>query len=250
MVASIKERRTRILLTLFLLDKDKPHLISAKNIQQIFSLPIDSPRSRGTLRLMLADGVMVKHSEGLYQITESGIRELALSFPLVRFTVFSWDNLYRIISYEIPETKRALRDSLRREISGWGLGPWHRSFWLTPHPITEDLGRLVNNTPWQEYVQAFEGRPVVGEVKVLLEKVWGLAELEKNYRRVFKKWHETLSNSELTKEAKMKEIVDEYIELLKVDPGLPRELVGENWIGYEAWEIFREMQKILVVSSQ
>jgi len=246
MVASIKERRTRILLTLFLLDKDKPHQISTKNIQQIFSLPMDSPRSRGTIRLMLTDGVMVKHSEGLYQITESGIRELALYFPLVRFTVFSWDSLYRIISYEIPEKKRKLRDSLRREISGWGLGPWHRSFWLTPHPITQDLERLVKNTPWQEYVQAFEGRPAVGDVKILIEKVWGISNLEKRYREIFKKWHEGLSDSTLTKEAKMKLIVDQYIELLKIDPGLPRELVGENWIGYEAWDIFQEMRKILI----
>jgi len=246
MVASIKERRTRILLTLFLLDKDKPHLLSSKNLQQIFSLPLESPRSRGTIRLMLTDGVIVKHSEGLYQITETGIKELALFFPLVRFTVFEWDSLYRIISYEIPEKKRQLRDSLRREISGWGLGPWHRSFWLTPHPITADLERLIKNTPWQEYVQAFEGRPVVGEVKVLLEKVWGIAGLEQSYRGVFKKWHEGLSDSTLSKEAKMKLIVDHYIELLKVDPGLPRELVGENWIGYEAWDIFQEMRKILI----
>ena len=37
---------------------------------------------------------------------------------------------WRIISYEIPEAKRELRDRLRREMQGWGLGPWHRSFGL------------------------------------------------------------------------------------------------------------------------
>ena len=248
MVASIKERRTRILLTLFLLDKDKPHLLFSKNIQHVFSLPTDSPRSRGTIRQMLMDGIIVKHAEGLYQITEAGIKELSLSFPFVRFLVFSWDNLYRIISYEIPERKRQLRDSLRREISGWGLGPWHRSFWLTPHPITEDLSKLIKNTPWQEYVQAFEGRPVVGEVKILLEKVWQMSSLESSYRQIFKKWHEGLSDSLISKEEKMKRIVDEYVNILKLDPGLPKELVGPSWIGFEAWDIFQEMRKILIPS--
>lgn len=246
MVASIKERRTRILLTLYLLDKDKPHLIYETKIKQIFSLPSDSPRSRGTVRQMLTDGVIVKFEDGAYQITEKGLVELSLSFPYVRFTLFPWDGLYRIITYEIPEKKRALRDSLRREISGWGLGPWHRSFWLTPHPITQALEELIKRNDYQPYIQAFEGKPVVGDLKILIEKVWGISEIEKRYRNMFKQWHEFLSDTTLEKAQKLKKIVNHYIEILKKDPGLPAELVGPNWIGMEAWSIFQEMRRILM----
>lgn len=246
MVSAIKERRTRILLTLYLLQKDKPHLISNAKIKTIFSLPMDSPRSRGTIRQMLVDEVIAKHSEGLYQITEKGLAELSLYFPFVRFTTFDWDGLYRIITYEIPEKKRKLRDSLRREISGWGLGPWHRSFWLTPHPIISVLQKLVKNTDYQDFVQAFEGKPVVGDLKILIEKVWNISNIEKEYRQTFKQWHEFLSDPALSKEQKMKKIVNQYINILKIDPGLPKELVGPNWIGNEAWDIFQEMRKILL----
>lgn len=246
MVASIKERRTRTLLTLYFLDKDKPHFIFAKNIQHIFSLPADSPRSRGTIRQMLHDQVIEKHTEGTYQITELGLKELALTFPAVRFSLWPWDGQYRIISYEIPEKKRALRDHFRREISGWGLGPWHRSFWLTPHPIIPDLQKLVANTPFQEFVQAFEGVPKVGDSKILIEKVWNISALESRYRQIFKDWHEQLSDATQSKEDKMKHIVDRYIEILKADPGLPSQMVGERWIGKEAWDIFQEMRKILI----
>ena len=249
MVSSIKERRTRILLTLYLLEKDRPHSISEKNIKTIFSLPTESPRFRGTIRQMLADEVIVKHIESTYQITEKGIQELALYFPFVRFTTFNWDGLYRIITYEIPEKKRKLRDSLRREISGWGLGPWHRSFWLTPHPVTSALQKLVKNSDYQDFVQAFEGKPVVGDLKILMEKVWNISSIEKKYRHTFKLWHEFLSDLDLSKEQKMKKIVNQYIEILKIDPGLPRELVGPTWIGNEAWNIFQEMRKILIVNS-
>lgn len=246
MVALVKERRTRILLTLYLLDKDKPHLIYDYKIQQVFSLPAGSPRSRGTVRQMLADGVIVKFEDGAYQITESGLSELSLSFPYVRFTLFPWDGLYRIITYEIPEKQRALRDSLRREISGWGLGPWHRSFWLTPHPVIPALEALIKRHDYQPYLQAFEGKPVVGDLKILLEKVWGVSEIEKLYRQMFKQWHEILSNTTLDKADKLQKIVNLYIELLKKDPGLPSELVGGNWIGTEAWNIFQEMRRILL----
>src|SRR3989339_762936 len=247
MVASIKERRTRTLLTLYLLDKDKPHLIYNAKIKTVFSLPADSPRSRGTVRQMLADEVIVKHESGSYQITEKGLAELSLSFPYVRFTIFPWDGFYRIITYEIPEKKRALRDSLRREISGWGLGPWHRSFWLTPHPVAAALQALVKTQPaFADYVQAFEGKPVVGDLKILIEKVWNISQVEKQYRQIFKEWHEYLSDQTLSREEKLKKIVNKYIEILKTDPGLPQELVGQTWIGAEAWNIFQEMRRILL----
>jgi phenylacetic acid degradation operon negative regulatory protein len=246
MQAAIKERRKRILLTIFLLGRDRGHNIFGSQIKHIFSLPADSPRSRGTIRQMLADKAIVKEDTGVFRITDDGISELSLSFPFVRFLVFPWDQKMRIVSYEIPERKRALRDSLRREVSGWGLGPWHRSFWLTPHPITEELRRITNDAQGAEYIQAFEGISVLGDPKILLEKVWNIAQLEEQYKRIFKKWHEILSNDTSSKEDKMKQVVELYVDILKIDPGLPKELIGKSWIGFEAFDIFDEMRKILL----
>jgi phenylacetic acid degradation operon negative regulatory protein len=195
---------------------------------------------------MLSDAIIEKEATGVYHITEAGVAELALSFPFVRFLVFPWDGKFRILSYEIPEKQRKYRDSLRREVSGWGLGPWHRSFWVTPHPIIGNLKKLTQGTSLELYVQAFEGAQVVGEVKTLLEKVWNLPALEAQYRKAFKNWHEYLSNESFTKEQKMRSVVDSYLEVLKTDPGLPPELVGKTWIGAEAWDIFQEMRNILV----
>lgn len=246
MNSNVKERRTRILLTLFLLGKEKAHHIFDTRIQHIFSLPADSPRSRGTLRQMLQDEIINKEETGFYKINEQGLYELALSFPFVRFNASDWDGKFRILSYEIPESKRKLRDSLRREVSGWGLGPWHRSFWLTPHPVIDNLKKLTTGTDWQGYVQAFEGVPVVGESRILLEKVWGLSKLEVLYKKLFKDWHSALSAEKSTKDDKLKIIVAAYIETLKVDPGLPVALVQERWIGFEAFNIFQEMRKVLL----
>lgn len=243
---SVKERRTRILLMLFLLDREQPHDIFHSSIKRVFSVSSDTPRTRGTLRQMLTDGVIRKEKEGTYQITQRGAAELALSFPFVRFMLYDWDKKYRIISYEIPEQKRSLRDTLRREISGWGLGPWHRSFWITPHPVADAMSELVIGTPWEPYVQMFEGTPVIGDPEILVEKVWHKEALAEKYKKVFRVWHETLSQEDLTKEEKLRRIVDTYIDILKDDPGLPVELVGERWIGKEAFDIFGEMRTILL----
>ena len=147
--------------------------------------------------------------------------------------------------YEIPEKKRDLRDRLRREMRGWGLGPWHRSFWLTPHPIIPDLKNLVFGKEEEKYIQSFEATHVFGDMDILVEKVWGKSALDKRYRDLFKKWHDVLS-TEVSKEEKMRQIIYAYIHLLRDDPGLPSSLIGRKWIGFEAFDIFKEVRGILL----
>jgi len=168
-----------------------------------------------------------------------------LEFPLFRYLKDKWDGKWRIISYEIPEKKREIRDRLRREMQGWGLGPWHRSFWLTPHPVIETLRQLVSQKEEEKYIQAFEAGHIFGDREILIEKVWQKSALDKNYREMFKKWHDILS-SEGEKTDKFRKAISEYVNLLRLDPGLPVELVGEKWIGFEAYNIFKEIKSILL----
>ena len=97
----------------------------------------------------------------------------------------------------------------------------------------------------EQYIQAFEADHVFGERKVLIEKVWGINELDKQYRGMFKKWHLILSEDQ-DKTEKLKKAISEYIILLRQDPGLPIDLVGENWIGFEAFNIYKEIRGILL----
>ncbi|MBI3619887.1 hypothetical protein HY214_01965 [Candidatus Roizmanbacteria bacterium] len=129
-------------------------------------------------------------------------------------------------------------------MQGWGLGPWHRSFWLTPHPIIDVLKELVSQKEEERYIQSFEADHVFGGREILIEKVWQKSELDKNYRGMFKKWHDALS-TDSDKTLKLATVVSEYIGLLRQDPGLPKELIGAGWIGFEAYTLFREIRSIL-----
>ncbi len=262
----IKERRTKILLLLFLMSNlSTEDQISETNVnfefvginptlQNIFDLSFNQ-KTKGTLSAMMREGLIEKsqtnpndqnsNNQNQYKLTEKGYGVLCLQFPFFRFLKEEWDGRWRVISYEIPETKREIRDRFRREMRGWGLGPWHRSFWLTPHPIIENLRDLVYGREEEKYIQAFESTHVFGDLNLLVEKVWQKTELEKKYRELFKKWHDVLS-AEKTKEQKMKEIISFYIELLRLDPGLPKTLIGKKWIGFEAFSIFKEVKSILL----
>lgn len=266
----IKERRTKILLSFFLLSKvhSNAALETGVNfeyvpidlkLQTIFDLTLNQ-KTRGTISGLIREQLIEKKpgeegaKDGMssdlsetnsYRLTEKGFYELCLEFPFFRFLQDKWDAKWRVLSYEIPEKKRELRDRLRREVSGWGLGPWHRSFWLTPHPIIENLRQLVSQKEEEQYIQAFESEHVFGNRNILIEKVWQKSELDKKYRDLFKKWHEILSR-EADKLEKFKNVIGEYVGVLRDDPGLPTELVGGNWIGFEAFNIFKEIKSILL----
>ena len=258
---AIKERRTKILLALYLLSGVEFSSVSLdEKTQKIFDLSLNQ-KTRGTISGMIKEGVIEKNvGDDLrvvpekgghsgpplrYRLTEKGFLELSLEFPFFRFLREKWDGKWRIISYEIPEKKREIRDRLRREMQGWGLGPWHRSFWLTPHPILPTLKSLTSQKEEEKYIQAFEADHTFGDREILIEKVWGKSNLDKSYRELFKKWHEVLSSDD-EKADKLRKVIGEYINLLRQDPGLPTELVGESWIGFEGWNIFKEIKSILL----
>ena len=256
---AIKERRTKILLALYLLSNVGFDFISLdEKTQKIFDLSLNQ-KTRGTLSGLIKEGAIEKNV-GVgssdpkmggktpplqYRLTEKGFAELCLEFPFFRFLKEKWDGKWRVISYEIPEKKREIRDRLRREMQGWGLGPWHRSFWLTPHPILPTLKSLTAQKEEEKYIQAFEADHTFGDREFLIEKVWGKSALDKSYRELFKKWHEILSSGD-EKSDKLKKVIGEYVNLLRQDPGLPTELVGEGWIGFEGWNIFKEIKSILL----
>lgn len=216
---------------------------------EIFDLTLNQ-KTRGTLSAMMKDGLIEKKDGGdsgankEYRLTEKGFYRLALEFPAIRFLKDEWDGVWRIISYEIPERKRHIRDRLRREMKGWGLGPWHRSFWMTAHPVVGPLRDMVYGKEEERYVQAFEATHMFGDMDVLVEKVWNKSELEEQYKDLFKEWHTILSLDE-DKNAKFKKVVYNYVKTLRDDPGLPKSLVGKKWISLEAFGIFKEIRSIL-----
>ena len=244
----IKDRRTQILLTLKLLgSNDKKPISISPPISEAFDVELNRKTTSALYQLVLDNcvGKINQNESELYFLTAQGDYEIYLRFPFFRFIDNEWDCVFRILSYEIPEKKRELRDRLRRAVSGWGLGPWHRSFWVTPHPIIPALRKLVSEKEEEKYIQGFEADHVFGNEDILIEKVWNTKEVESEYKKVFKKWHEILSGPESNLK-KMSMVIANYVDVLNIDPGLPEKLLGKQWIGFEAFKIFNEIKDILL----
>ncbi len=243
----IKERRSKILLAFCLLGGKSAKPVEIDEMfMKVFDLSLNQ-KTKSTILALIKKGSLVadETKKNSYSLTDVGFVDVSKEFPYFRFLKQDWDGVWRILSYEIPEKKRELRDRLRREVASWGLGPWHRSFWLTPHPIIADLKNLVSGKEEQQYIQAFESSHVFGDREVLIEKVWGKVKLHELYKNLFKQWHDILSK-DIAKLEKFSMVVNSYIDVIRVDPGLPKELLGKTWIGYEALDLFSEIKEILL----
>jgi phenylacetic acid degradation operon negative regulatory protein len=68
-----------------------------------------------------------------YQLSSKGEQRLAqLNFRRIKFNPQDWDGQWRILTFDIPEAKRAQRDMVRHLIQRLGMRQLQKSVWLTP----------------------------------------------------------------------------------------------------------------------
>ena len=69
--------------------------------------------------------------------TKTGEQLLALSKGMARAR--RWDKRWRVVLFDIPERRRAVRDGLRRFMSDYGFVRLQDSVWIYPHDCEESI---------------------------------------------------------------------------------------------------------------
>ncbi len=167
-----------------------------------------------------------------------------------------WDGRWRLLTYVIPEGRRAERDRLRRELAWLGLGPLSRGTWLTPHDLAPVLREVVASHGLCGEVALFEARHLgPEEPQALVSRCWDLDAVAARYRRFIARQRpraEAIRQrqragrlSDAAAFAERTRLVHEYRKFLFIDPGLPEELLPPGWPGREAARLFREAHEVL-----
>ncbi|MFA5926830.1 MAG: hypothetical protein WCT32_00615 [Patescibacteria group bacterium] len=66
-----------------------------------------------------------------------------------------WDNLYRVISFDIPETKKSKRDSFRRAIKRMGFVQVQKSLWVGKRNVGDLIDLVSDEYQVSDYVAYF-----------------------------------------------------------------------------------------------
>ena len=56
----------------------------------------------------------------------------------------NWDKKWRIVLFDIPETKRKIRDALRKKLKNLGFLEFQKSVFIYPYPARDEINFIIN----------------------------------------------------------------------------------------------------------
>ncbi|MBO8172405.1 MAG: phenylacetic acid degradation operon negative regulatory protein PaaX [Bacillaceae bacterium] len=222
-----------------------------------------TPQSvRAAISRMSRQGWIKARKEGnrsYYSMTEQGLKRLEEAAKRIyKLHNDPWDGKWRILVYTIPEEIRQVRDELRQELIWSGFGMLANSCWVTPLDLEDQLKDILARYEAEDYVDFFVA-DYIGphQSKDLVEKCWDLDEINDRYkafideyRRKYEQHQKAQENGELKDSDAFVErtnLVHEYRKFLFYDPGLPEELLPDEWLGHEAAKLFSEYYRLLAI---
>jgi phenylacetic acid degradation operon negative regulatory protein len=166
-----------------------------------------------------------------------------------------WDGEWTLLSYSIPEERRALRDRFRVRLSWLGFGSLGNGLWVTPHDVRHRLARVASELDVSEYLEVFRGAHVSGSDPVrLARQLWDLERLNARYEEFvgrhlgpcveLKREGPASVAPRAAYEARFR-LVHEYRGFPLLDPFLPRPLQPSDWAGECALSLFRHYHDLL-----
>lgn len=175
----------------------------------------------------------------LPQITEAGKKRLASILPVYDHKR-AWDKRLHIITYDIPETKRADRDILRETLRHIGCGLLQESVWITPYNPIDTLRETIrtHDLAGNIIISDMGTDGSIGEEN-LQELIVRIYQLEKINDR-YKMW----IGDAKRKKIRQWELI-QYLSILKDDPQLPFSLLPGWWKGSQAYRLIKPKLKEL-----
>lgn len=165
-----------------------------------------------------------------FRLTDKGRKLLVKNKPVLKQTSQEWDGFWRIVIFDIAESERKLRDLLRRHLVKIGFGSLQNSTYISCYDFSQEFLDWLNIKGLKGKVLLLESKQkYLGEPKLLAEKVWGLGAVESRYKQVIDRAVTRFGIKDPGKrEEFLKRIYRDYLEILMIDPLLPKSLLAED----------------------
>lgn len=180
-------------------------------------------------------------TERVYRLTRKGLlRALGGTQPEEQWDR-GWDGKWRMVVFDLPETKRTLRNELRRELRAARFGCLQGSVWISPDPVTSLGEQLKKTTSSCGMITFFEGGTCCGEShSEMVAAAWNLSKVQtiyENYLSHLRSLPDEVGGDACEKLLEWGRLEKHlWSECMTSDPLLPRELWPANYPGEIAWK--------------
>lgn len=133
--------------------------IYAKGYERNIRKPILSQAIRRLREKGLAD--FIDEEKLILKLTDRGLDQ-AIWAKLREEEGRDWDGNWTLVSFDIPEKRRAVRDLLRSRLKEWGFVPWQKSLWASKKNCTIPLRKFIKHLGVNSWVRVLESDNVDG----------------------------------------------------------------------------------------
>lgn len=170
------------------------------------------------------------------EITKNGQKRLKGFFPEY-FLPPKWDGNWYLVNFDIPEKLRKKRDTFRDNLKILGFGKLQKSIWIYPYNLLGDVEKFAKENNLTPYlILSISNKVGRIESKILAEKIWKISGIQKEYQDFISEFKEKEKPS-------LFELFFRYHSILINDPRLPKELLPDDWVGDEAYELYSKLKK-------
>ncbi len=159
-----------------------------------------------------------------------------------------WDQRWHLVIFDIPESKRKLRDSFRTLLKDIGFGMLKSSVWVSPRNHAEIIKRFIKRYKVEEYVFQLEtvANDSTYQLNLFVRQCWDWKQLERQYEQFIVLGERMLNMLRLEQRANSrflaKRAVFSYAETVKTDPRLPDTIAPHTRLARRAHELYTKLR--------
>ncbi len=154
-----------------------------------------------------------------------------------------WDGKWRMVLFDVPQSKATDRARLRRSLADRGFGYLQNSAWITPDPLSGEREALSTGQVDVESLILLEARPCAGESNAeIVAGAWDFDAINKSYKR-HTQVLDRLPRQPVGDEAAARQLQRWFREerltwraAMQLDPLLPECLHPTDYPGVKAWK--------------
>lgn len=210
-------------------------------LEDVYRYRYSVPTLRKELSLLRADGLVTSASyyrRKIPALTRAG--ELKIS-PRLPYRAFGgWDDRWRVIIFDVPETDRKYYLALQERMRELGWKPIRSGVYISPHPTQSSIKRMATDFGISQHLTIMEVERLEHE-KQSIASIWRLDDINNQYENFIKRAHRERKRAYWPLRAK--ELERQFALIYGTDPHLPDSLLPTDWLGTKAYEVYKEITK-------
>ncbi|MDQ3159216.1 MAG: hypothetical protein M3P98_03740 [bacterium] len=127
-----------------------------------------------TLSYMKSSSLLKKNSN-VFTLTRKARKRLqqrSILFP--KTNISFWDGNWRIIMFEIPESKKTKRDAFTSKLKDLGFVYLHKGTLIYPYDVTSEIENIADFYDIQKYISIVKTEKIVSEKLKQIKKQFNL----------------------------------------------------------------------------